>query len=313
MSLEPEGFVLRHLKSVIPSAVEREESPATGRGSLAVFAARDAGPSRPYGIGRQEFGGEVAGSWTAYGASKEIGVRMGDVVGRLDALAMLSSGSDSADRGAALAAAWRGWPVGVSAHLFRAGPTRGIELRGDYTFHAPLYVWRLQGGGLAGRSSRAFVDGAFTLRQRKSSERVRAAIDSSNHARVNAGAAATLFGVRIAGSAEAGRRMSLGGLASSVTPDAIQLERVSDPALPLGFADIRRYRGWRGEIGLGGVTAFWQRHDGGDHLDVRGLEVAMSSPPVPLVGLPALRISAGVARASRVRGTKGWLAVRLQP
>lgn len=320
MSLEPEGFELRHLADVSDSLAELALNPHLAPAvppippTPAAFRAEPLPPSRPYGIGRQEFAAEVGGSWTAYGASEEIGVRLGDVVGRLDTLAMLSSGSRSADRGAALISAWRGWPVDVTAHLFTLTRQKGVELRGQYEVHAPLHLLQIEAGGMAGTSSRAFLDGAFTLRQRQSSERVRAAIDSANRARVSASAAAKIFGIRVAGLAEAARKMSLGGVASSITPDGILLERVDDPALPLGFAEARRYRGIRGEVSWGGVTAFWQRHDlGGRRLDVRGLEASMASPPVPLIDLPALRLTAGVARASRIRGTKGWLALRLQP
>jgi hypothetical protein len=241
------------------------------------------------------------GAWTAYQRFSEIGVRVGDVIGRLDALAIVG------DHDGALAATWRGWPVDVTAHAFR----RGLELRGDYDIHTPLTASRLEAGALGGSSSRAFVDSAFVARRKSSSASARVAFDSKQHARASLRAATRLGGLRVAASAEAGRRMTVGGVASSIDPDASLVERVLDPALPPGFASVRNYRGARVELSSGGLTAFWQRHSG--DVNVRGLEASMHAPPVPLLGIPAFDLMAGAARVDRLRGTKGWINLRWRP
>jgi len=124
--------------------------------------------------------------------------------------------------------------------------------------------------------------------------------------------------------------MSVGGVASSIVPDALLIGRVLDPALPLGFAAARRYRGVRGDVILSSVDFFWQRHsvgtdsvrsgfsrtrpaEAGPHTDVRGIELSLRSAPVPLLGLPAFDLTAGAARVRGVRGVKGWLALRWRP
>ncbi len=334
MSLEPDGFVVRHLTKPVgelPSlAFEQRLAPAIPPTPATPATFRREQLPRPsrYIFGRQEFASAFGGAWTAYGNSEEVGGRMGDVVGRLDVLAMASSGSDSAHRGAALGVAWRGWPVEVTADFFKLRDQRGVEIRGNHDFHTATELFEVEAGGLGGHSSRAFVDSSITFRQRRATESVRAAIDSAQHARASLRAAVRLGTIRLAGTAEAANRMAIGGVASSVDPDALLLERVLDPALPLGFANAKRYRGVRGEVTLSGLTAFWQRHDlgvragfsrprpseAGPHtFDVRGIEWSMRSRPIPLLNLPAIELIAGAARVRGMRGTKAWLALRWQP
>jgi hypothetical protein len=308
MSLEPDGLVIRNLKNVEPALsrlepLETRLAPAIPPviATAATFQHEPTSAPRPYGFGRPEWSALFGGSWTAYDHIDEYGVRVGDVVGRFDALAIAASG------GGAVAATWRGWPVATTAHIFR----HGVEIRGNYEIHAPLTLFSVEAGGLGGRSSRAFVDSSFAIRQEKSSVTLRVAADSKNHVRTKVRAGAHIGPLRVAAAVEAANRMTLGGVASSVTPDALLIERVLDPALPIGFAEVKRYRGARGELTLSGLTAFWQRH--ASHLTVRGIEWTSHAPPVPLLGLPEFDVTAGAARVSGVRGTKGWLALRWRP
>jgi hypothetical protein len=310
MSLQPEGFVVRRLAKAEAVASITQTAKAATR----TFPEEELPRPRPYDIGRQEVGVTFGGAWTAYGNSNEIGVRVGDVIGRLDALAIASSGSNSAERGAALAATWRGLPVAATAHLFKLRGRGGAEVRGEFTRHAPITLARVEGGALAGSDRRAFVDGSFALRLRRQSATARVAADSAQHARASVRAAARVGSVRLAASGEAARRMSVGGVASSIVPDALLIGRVLDPALPLGFATARRYRGARGDVILSSVDFFWQRHDlETRNVDVRGIELSLRSVPVPLLGLPAFDLTAGAARVSGARGVKGWLALRWRP
>jgi len=76
------------------------------------------GPGRPYGIGRQELRLLAGGVTAPSGRSLELGVRLGDVVGRLSTLAVGAVGRGGGASGGALAAAWRGWPVEVGVQAF---------------------------------------------------------------------------------------------------------------------------------------------------------------------------------------------------
>ncbi len=90
------------------------------------LAEGDVGPGRPYGFGRQEITPLAGGSVAPSGRVLELGVRAGDVVGRLDAVAIAALGDAAGPRGGTLAAAWRGWPVALSLQLFatRERPSR---------------------------------------------------------------------------------------------------------------------------------------------------------------------------------------------
>src|SRR5207237_10014716 len=135
--------------------------------------------------------------------------------------------------------------------------------------------------------------------------------DSKDHARASIRVAARLGGLRIGVAGEAARKTTVGGVASSITPDALLIERVLDAALPRDFARVERYRGLRAGLTASGLTAFWQRHGAG--LTVRGVEVRSRTPAMPLMRLPALDLTVGAARVSGLRGTKGWLSLRWRP
>ena len=311
MSLEPDGLVLRRLKSGAPPLSPFEPlqkyAPAVSPEPMkAASFAQQPVSSRPYRFGRQEFTTLFGGSWTAYDRTEEIGVRLGDAVGRLDALAIASSG-----RSGALAATWHGWPIAVTGHLFKLRDQRGVEIRGNFDIHAPMTLLNIEAGGLGGRSSRLFADGRFTFHEKNAGATLRASMDSKKHTRASLGLAARAGGIRVAVAGEAANRMMIGGVTTSITPDALLIERVIDPALPADFATARTYRGARAELTASGLTAFWQRHS--ERITVRGIELTTHAPPIPLLQLPALELTAGAARASGLRGTKGWFSLRWRP
>src|SRR6185436_18030414 len=62
----------------------------------------------------------IGGSGSSSGSAAELGVRGGDVVGRLDWLVLGSLSGTGWAEGGALAMTWRGWPVEVGLHLFQA-------------------------------------------------------------------------------------------------------------------------------------------------------------------------------------------------
>ena len=312
MSLEPDGFVVRHMKAVSPAPPRSQSTesfvpalppPATTR---VTFRAAELAPPHPYGIGWQELSLLFGGTWTAYDDGGEIGVRLGDVVGRLDSLAI---GATGPDRGAAVISTWRGWPVATTIHAFDIRERRGVEVRGDYRFQAPRYVATIEAGANAG----TFAIASLALRQRDSAQAVRIAANSHRHFRLSAAGSANLGGARIALRAETGRRLSIGGFAASVVPDSMRIERVDDPALPRAFAFAEHYRAARAELAFGSATFFWQRYRAGSDVDVRGIEFRASNPPGPLLRAAAVDVTAGAARVTNQRGIKAWLALRWRP
>jgi WD40-like Beta Propeller Repeat len=90
------------------------------------LAEAELGPGHPYGVGRQEITPLAGGSFSPSGCALELGVRAGDVVGRLDTVAIAGLGDAAGPRGGTLAAAWRGWPLALSLQLFstRERPSR---------------------------------------------------------------------------------------------------------------------------------------------------------------------------------------------
>jgi hypothetical protein len=133
LSLEPDGLDLRRLdleqKTAATPAIDlpRElapvvRPPAPERPEPFVsFAIIEPGESRPYGLGRQELLPLIGGAGSSSGGAFELGLRGGDVVGRLDWLVLGSLSGSGWAEGGAVSAAWRGWPVEVGFHLFQAG------------------------------------------------------------------------------------------------------------------------------------------------------------------------------------------------
>ncbi|MEA2599355.1 MAG: hypothetical protein QOF89_347 [Acidobacteriota bacterium] len=133
LSLQPDGFDLRRVQlspggslaaaSPPPIDLPRELAPAIrppAPPAPAPLAIAEVPPGRPYGLGRQELFPILSGSVSSAGGAGEIGLRGGDVLGRLDWLALGALGHRGWPEGGALAAIWRGWPVDVGFHAFRS-------------------------------------------------------------------------------------------------------------------------------------------------------------------------------------------------
>ena len=294
MSLEPDGFVVRRLPTIAPLPA-RGERVAEGR-VRGAFAASALPSSHAYGLGRQEFSVLFGGQYTAHERHSEIGVRMGDVVGRLDVLAIFGDG-------AALAAAYRGLPVDIGLHAYR----HGAEVRGTWDAVFPRSSLTLSGGAL--RSTR-FFEGSFGAHQRElSAERIDLAADSEHHQRATLTARAKMLRVSLTGA----RNVAVGGVATSVEPESLFIARILDPALPRDFDFAGRYRGARAEIVSGPVSLFAQRHHASRDLDLFGIEARLSRYPTPLVKAAGIGVTAGVARVRQERATRAWLALRWRP
>ena len=78
-----------------------------------------------------------------------------------------------------------------------------------------------------------------------------------------------------------------------------------------------KYEGRRVETSLGGLTLFYQQHrlDGRD-IEVAGTEIAMAADPLPIVRMPGLDVTLGVAKIlSGIpdEPTNWWLGLRWRP
>jgi Tol biopolymer transport system component len=321
MSLDPDGFVVRRLPDTTPVtprpfAFDRSLVPALPPAAGTPIALRDEPViSRPYGLGRQQWATTIGGQYTPFGSTTEFGLRLGDVIGRLDTLIIGAVGSRQMPRGAAIATIWRGLPIALGAHAFDSRATHGLELRATRDAVFPATRLSISGGGLfEGTHNRAFVKAHLTARQRRiASERIDIEADSANHIRATAGAAVRAAGFMFAASLAEGRHLTLGGAASTIEPDSLLINRILDPAFERGTISSANYRGERLSIGFSGVTAFWQRHHLGSNLDLIGIETTTAIPPMPLVKTAGLQLTAGIARVRIERKTRAWLAVRWKP
>ncbi|HVR38832.1 MAG TPA: hypothetical protein VMU84_07025 [Thermoanaerobaculia bacterium] len=326
MSLEPDGYVVRVTKqdAAPPQvAIDRPLFPALPPTPPRVqpFATQALPPSKPYALGRQEFGWFLGQNYTADQHSTEIGIRFGDVIGRLDTLAIVSIGDDSS---AALITAWRGWPVEILAHAYEDG----LEFRGAWSHRAALRKFTIEAGALGGDRSFPFIESALRLRQLRGNwrieEELRAAAEFGDepHQRVIARGSISVGSLRVTARYQRDRAgestITLGGLATSILPRSALASQVLDPALPVATLTGDRYDGRRIEVVLPGfpVTAFYQQHRLSTRLTLAGIEFAISSEPYPILKLPGVDITAGAARVldEPLRGrTKWWLNMRWRP
>ena len=321
MSIEPNGFVVRRLAdtSAAPQtklAFDRSLVPALPPPPATPVALRDeAVTPHDYGHGRQEWRSIFGGQYTAFGHTSELGIRFGDVAGRLDTILIGAFGSRALPRGLAIASTWRGWPVELGVHAFDSHESRGAELRATRAMEFPRAQLSVSGGGLFERNrNRAFADvHAATWQRRIASERIDVAADSANHAQATARASMHLGGLTFGAALGAGRNLALGGAASTIEPDSLLIARVLDPALERDSATGKSYRSERLSIGTSGVTLFWQRHHLGSDTDLLGVESSMSVPPMPIVKTPALQLTGGIARVRLTRKTRAWLTMRWRP
>jgi WD40 repeat protein len=321
MSLDPDGFVVRRLADptpLPPSTLTFDHSlipalpppPATP-----VILHDEPVTPRPYGFGRQEWSMTLGGQYTPFGSTTEFGLRLGDVIGRLDTLIVGAIGTREMPRGLAIASVWRGLPFAIAAHAFDTRATRGLEVRATRDAVFPLSHLSISAGGLvAQHRNRAFIDAHVTTRQRRlASERIDVVADSANHLHATARAAVRARALTFGAALSAGRHLTLGGTASSIEPDSLLLDRILDPAFARGSFTATTYRAERLSIGTSGITAFCQRHHLGRDIDVIGLETMTAIPPMPLVKTPALQLTAGIAQVRLTRKTRGWVGVRWKP
>jgi hypothetical protein len=122
------------------------------------FALAEVPAGHPYGLGRQELFPLVSGSATGASGVAELGVRGGDVVGRLDWLLLGGVGSAGSTRGGTATATFRGWPVDLSLHLFatRELPSRQSGHPGGTAARSGILDLDQQGGEVRAEWNRRF-------------------------------------------------------------------------------------------------------------------------------------------------------------
>jgi len=319
MSLDPDGYVVR----VLPVAqtllsVPPVADPSITHSTPVMLESREISKPKDYGLGHQEFATIFGGAYTSSMHATEAGVRFGDIVGKLDTIAVASLGDI---RGGALATMWRGWPIGIGAHLFSFDDGtrhRGGELRASWRALWPTQSLALDGGYLSDRSNHAaFTEARWRVRQErmKMSEELRVTVQS--HVQRGLGRVSMrVAGYRLAAQWEHAisddQTLPLGGIATTVMPQSLIAQRITDPALALSPLTGDRYNGGRVEIGSGMVTAFYQQHRiDGQRLGYPGIEITMQSPPITWIKTPAFDLTIG---AARVEGkSRWWAGLRYRP
>jgi hypothetical protein len=340
MGLNPDGFVVR----VIDAASTAPATPAYDRtlvpalppvmSAPPIFASQALPQPRAYGIGRQESAWLVGEAVAPNQNATEIGVRIGDVVGRLDTLAVASIGRENAQRGVGVASTWRGWPIAISGHAFTANDDvvkrNGLEVRGSWMWHAPLSTFSIDAGGLTGKPlDIGFAEASFRQRQIvstwRANEEIRISAEGGSITHYRGIARASLRGgaFSMAGEVQHDEArhdgIDVGGIESSILPRSAIPNRVFDPALPIGTLSGRRHDGTRVELNLPFLpaTMFYQRHrTDTTSLSLAGLQVTLVSNATPILRLPALDVTAGAARIldEPLRNrTKWWFAMRWRP
>lgn len=320
----------------------------------------EVGEDRPYGAGRQELFPVLGGTYAPSGRGWEAGLRAGDVVGRLELLA-LAGGGDGVPRGSTAGAVWRGFSLGgerrgalsMDLRLFSIeerpseqpttvpGLGRLLDLERDGLELGLEWTHRRRASGLRARlgvawssletADDASLDQALSFlriehrsRQRIGSWRFEQGLGlmadwgetegdgwtrAGGKARFSAGhelgALAVAWSRREAsGAALPIDRLQLGGVAGSLLPPSLAGGRIFVPALPAGTRTGDDHEGQRLELRWNAwpVTFFYERHrlwsDGSPvegWLALRGAELSFSQGPLPLLRLPAVDLSLGVA------------------
>ncbi|MFI5142638.1 MAG: TolB family protein, partial [Thermoanaerobaculales bacterium] len=128
LSLQAEGLALRYLAfDASPAPAETVNLPADLAPAVrpvpstqSQMATAAVAPGHDYGVGRQELMPLLAGTVSPSARLWELGLRSGDVVGRLDLLAVGALAETAGPRGGLLGATWREWPVAIALQAFDA-------------------------------------------------------------------------------------------------------------------------------------------------------------------------------------------------
>jgi Tol biopolymer transport system component len=128
---------------------------------------------------------------------------------------------------------------------------------------------------------------------------------------------------RVSTGAPSFEQFVIGGLPSNLVDASLLTQRVSVPALPSGIVGGDRVVTYRGATSLAGLSPYFVAASAGfatnrfdDWHRVLGIELTMDQSPVPVLGLPGVRLIAGVGYSldEPVRHqTRGYLSATLRP
>ncbi|HEY5610563.1 MAG TPA: hypothetical protein VIL97_05105, partial [Thermoanaerobaculia bacterium] len=298
LSLDIDGFDIRRISaegSDPPEVADILAAEVRSKASPPPFETSTPPPARPYGIGPQEWTMLFGGNYAPAARNFEVGLRSGDVVGRLSAIAFASTANDRGVEGVAVAATWRGSPVAITAHAYTAEekfPRQepidrdGLELRGSWDRR-----WRggrveIAGGALV--EELQGVQRRFGFLHSAIAQRVtfgNVAITQNASAQFESGTTASSAWSRLAGRgllaverdderlelslhrgslSDANDRelFSIGGVASTILPDRAVSYRQFVPALPAEFVRGDRTETQRiaARTRLAPMTVFYERH-----------------------------------------------------
>jgi hypothetical protein len=381
LSLQADGLSLRHLVFAgCPPRAETLHLPAALAPAVRPpaptppppLAAGQVAPGRDYGFGRQEMTPLVGGAAAPSARVLELGVRVGDVVGRLDTVAVGALADSAGPRGGLLGVGWRGWPVAVSLTAFsvkeepsrqsrtiaglgraldaeRQGAALGLGWRRHWRattlgLRGDVAAWRLafpSGGDvterLAGASLRVVREssrGSWRFPQLVEARAAAGRTGDASWRRYGAGLSVGVTrrgtGIELAWRRDSVRdakydvdRLQLGGVATSVFAPEAWGNRIVVPALPVGTRIGDDHEEQKATLMLDGLPLFFVRHrvwaqgsPRGEWLRLAGIELDLTSDPLPIVRLPGVHLTVGAARvldAPLKDATQAWLAVAWRP
>ena len=346
-----------------PAAAALAAPPPAAPAASATTSCREVAPasgkSRPYGRGSTTYSSLLGGGFSPSANQVISGWRAGDVIGRWEAVALVSASGSGAESGGLVSAAWRGWrlPIefhgysverrpsqqpetvpglgesldlierafalesgwrrteehrtlrldaAVMAHKLARRNTATVEryalqLRGDadWAVELPAAAARLRvGTSLSGATG--WTDAAGW---RRYGGELRAGVSRAIARRIYA-LDASWSALVVEDARNVNDRLILGGTASSLIPERLDLGRIYESALPAGTGIGDRWESQRLTASREGtrVRVFWARHrlgeEGmgrGDWLRLAGVEIAADRDTRPLFRLPSRTVRVGAA------------------
>jgi len=246
-----------------------------------------------YGLGRAEWRPIIGGSTWRGGDTVDLGLRVGDLVGRWEILAQGSAAAGAAPGGLSLEGAWRGLPTELHGHIFTV--REGELQRGGGEFSAGLLrfgdgrwgrvkagVWADVGWGeapepyraatfasLAGGqrlwAGQAWLEGLAQVDGQQGTTRGAAWQLGSGQAQLGLGVGPIgLLGNYSRNAVSGGgdlERLRLGGSHVTLLPESWQASRIALPALTAGAAYGSNHDAWRASFDIDrSLDVFVERH-----------------------------------------------------
>lgn len=345
LAFEPDGFDLRRHATTVDSHPETAVNPGPEPGPDAAAeelvrrrpAADAPAPpvpaelpaSRPYGGGPLELLPLVAGSYGPDGSTVELGLRVGDLVGRRQALLLVAPGENA---GGALHLRWSGSRWQPAASLFHLESQRGfsLALTREWAQRATAVQLELGALGLEHRpadeepfsESGAFFRLDATWQHQVGPRRatLRANLQGQSGEKEGDGydrlgtrwrlelAHEPFLGRPIALGLEAGfgraggqGNFSLGGSFGSLLPEAVTMDRIEQPGLRSGLLQGKTYEMARIDLRvtawplyLYGENYRFEHDTNPKELRLWGAEARWHRPAQPFLRLPAFELRAGL-------------------